>query len=159
MAHPHAAEPANEHALRLATESFYTAVDKHDVGGILAVLHPDVDWWIFGPQGNIINGHYKGHKDVGRFFQNLNSVFTVTHFQFREMHIAGHSRFVTALGKEEGTVNAMKHSAKFDEDWAGKPFHNRWVHMFWFDEHGKVIKFRANFTQFDQDFPYDSQRK
>ena len=146
-----------EDTLRLITERFYSSVDTHDVASILSCLHAEVDWWIFGPQGNVINGHYKGHELVGRFFKNLNAVFNVTHFQYREMHVAPSSRFVTVMGKEEGTVNMLKDDAKFDEEWGGKQFHNRWVHLFWYDEHGKVIKFRANFTQYNQDYPYDDQ--
>jgi ketosteroid isomerase-like protein len=112
---------------------------KKDIPFIESLLHPETEWWCFGPPGFLTNGYYQKQGGVLRFLANLNATLGDTHKTFQPYLYLPTGNIVTALGLETGTIQ------QWGVPMAGQKFENYWSHTAEIED-GKIRKFRANYT-------------
>jgi ketosteroid isomerase-like protein len=107
-------------------EQVYTAFGKGDMAGMLALLHPDIDWRLPGPAPYA--GHRRGHGGVREFFAKLEQAAEIQHFAPRQFFDSGDT--VVVLGEERLRARATNRTMT-----------QEWAHVFTIRE-GKVASVR-----------------
>ncbi len=109
----------------------YELFAKGDVNSILALMHENVEW----EYGTVDNGvpwlaRRRGPEGVAKFFQTLADTTELKSFAVD--NVVGDDRVVVSLVRVEAVVKATgKMIREVDEP-----------HVWHFDSHGKVLKFR-----------------
>ena len=111
-------------------QDIYAAFGQGNIPAILNALADDVEW--HEPPGGEppINGTYRGHDGVGKFFQGLAGVIDVLGFEAQEFVAQGD----TVVGLGHSRFRAKATGITFDTDWA----------MVWWFRGSKVVKFQVH---------------
>lgn len=113
-----------------AVQAIYAAFGRGDIPAILSYLSPSVDW-DYGYEDSTIpwlqHGH--GHAGAAAFFSSLTAL-EFHHFQPKTL-LEGPG-IVVSLVDVEATVNATGKRIREEDE----------VHIWYFDEEGKVTRFR-----------------
>lgn len=105
----------------------YAAFGRGDIPGLLAMLSPEVRWDFAGDRRVAYTGRFKGHGQVGEWFQCVAQADGIQAFEPREF-LAGPDH-VTVLGWER--TQALPGGAVFECEW---------VHV-WQIREGKITRF------------------
>jgi uncharacterized protein len=107
----------------------YDAFGRGDVGAILSLCAPTVDWALVGPAKLGYAGKRKTHAEITDFFVKVNELDEIHAFEPREFIENGDN--VAVLGWEKCTARDT-----------GKPFETEWAHVFTVQD-GKVTRWRG----------------
>ncbi|HJV68264.1 nuclear transport factor 2 family protein [Ideonella sp.] len=105
----------------------YAAFGRGDIPGLLALLAPDVRWEFTGDSKAPYTGRFRGHGQVGEWFQSVAQADGIQAFEPREF-LAGPDH-VTVLGWER--TQALP---------GGGVFECEWVHI-WQASGGRLTRF------------------
>ncbi len=120
-------------------KKLYELFNEHKIDDILGLLTDDVEWNSFGPDWALAIGSFKGHDGVKDFFNKLMKQQCNRAFVPLQYYASGEvEEVVHAIGFENGYLKEIGE--------AGRPFMNNWDHTFWFNNEGKVYRFRANYN-------------
>ncbi len=125
-------------------KALYAAFNAHNMPGILELLDPDIEWNSFGPDFALAIGHFKGIDGVKDFFEKLVGPDTGQQVDtlFYPMQYFVSPESIHVMGIEQGyfTERVLDGAAN------GGPFNNNFDHTIWFNEDGKIGRFRANYN-------------
>lgn len=111
-------------------QEVYAAFGRGDIPAILSHLSDDVDWDYGSENGKIPwLSHGRGHAGAAAFFSSLQAL---EFHQFQPKVILEGPGVVVSLIDAEFTVKATGKRIKEEDE----------VHIWYFDEAGKIIKFR-----------------
>jgi uncharacterized protein len=97
-----------------AVQDVYAAFGRGDVPGLLRRLSRDVVWQFVGDRRAAYTGTFKGHGQVGEWFQSVAQLDAIEAFEPREFFVGtGH---VTVLGWER--TRALPDGGRFESEWA-----------------------------------------
>jgi ketosteroid isomerase-like protein len=106
----------------------YDAFGRGDIGALLALVDPDVEWITPGPADLPTAGVRRGRQQVGEFFGALVSTVDIQRFAPQTFAAAGDK--VIVVGDETARVKA-----------SGGVVENAWVHVFTV-RNGAIVAFR-----------------
>lgn len=129
---------------RQTAQALYDAFNKHDMPAILNLLDDNVEWNSYSVDWALAIGYFKGHAGVQDFFAKLigpgTGQQTDSLFEPKEYYVSPKS--VHVIGIETGYLSAQVLGGTV----ANRPFFNNFDHTIWFDENGKISRFRANYN-------------
>jgi ketosteroid isomerase-like protein len=105
----------------------YEAFGRGDIGGLLALLDPDVRWTTPGPSDLPTAGTRRGPQAVGEFFQTVNEIGEIQRFETNEFIAQGDR--VVVLGEATERVKSTGGMVEY-----------KFVHLFTV-RGGRVISF------------------
>ncbi len=108
--------------------SMYAAFGRGDVPTMLAQMDANIVWTIHAPPLVPAGGVARGREAVGRWFKTLADTEELTRFEPQLFFENG--PHVAVVGVYEGVAKPT-----------GKRWGSRWLHLWTFDEGGKVTAF------------------
>ena len=109
-------------------KQLYDAFLKNDTEAIYALLDPEVEWELVGPEEVPHFGRYRGVEDVKRFFGLLAENLQVDTFEVHSYTETANGCYAEGLERGHFPGHA-------------KPFEMRWCHLFRV-ENGRITSFR-----------------
>ncbi|WP_299428514.1 nuclear transport factor 2 family protein [uncultured Meiothermus sp.] len=110
-------------------QAIYRRFGQGDIPGVMALLHPEIDWIWYGPQEIPWAGTHKGHQDMLKFFGAIGATVSVEAYEPREF-LPGENGLVTVLGWQRVRVKATH-----------KAWETNWAHV-WTIQDGLVVRAR-----------------
>lgn len=110
-------------------QAIYQRFGQGDIPGVMALLHPEIDWVWYGPTEIPWAGAHKGHQDMLKFFGTIGATVSVEAYEPREFW-PGENSLVTVLGWQRVRVKATQ-----------KAWETHWAHI-WTIREGLVVRNR-----------------
>jgi ketosteroid isomerase-like protein len=115
-------------ANKAVVAEIYSAFGRGDLPGLIARLHGDVVWDVYGSPDPPIAGTWSGSEAVGQWFDLLGGTMEITLFEIDR--IVAEADLVAVFGRESGTAQATN-----------RDYTIAWAHL-WTLKDGRVIRFQ-----------------